>query len=259
MACVGPNTLTLTGANTFTGPVSFIGGTLNVAALNNLGNGTALNFDGGTLQIGGVFDPSVRTITFQASGGTIDVQGYNIVLAHSIGNGGSGGLTKLGSGTLTLSASANYSGETTINDGTLQLASAGSLPANAAVNLSSSTAKLDLNGISQNIAYMTGVAGSEIKLGGATLSAGTYTSEFDGSITSTSGGSLTKTGTSGWLTLTGVNTYSGNTLVNQGVLIVGQAASLPGYNVAGKVSVSSGAALIVRTGGARATGPNRKS
>ena len=248
---MGPNTLTLTGANTFTGPVSLIGGTLNVAALNNLGNGTALNFDGGTLQFSGVFDPSVRTITFQASGGTIDTQGYNIVLAHSIGNGGSGGLTKLGSGTLTLSASANYSGATTISNGTLQLASAGSLPANAAVSLTANTAKLDLNGISQNIAYLNGLnaPGCEIKLGGATLSAGTYSSEFDGSITSTSGGSLTKVGTSGWLTLTGVNTYSGNTLVNQGVLIVGQAATLPGYSVAGKVSVSSGAALVVRTGG----------
>ncbi len=253
VAKLGDNNLTLTQANTFTGPVTFKGGALVATTLSNLGNGTALNFDGGALQFNGVFDPSVRTITFQAGGGTLDTQDKNIVLANSIGNGGSGSLTKQGSGMLTLSVSPNYMGTTFIDDGTLQLGSPGSgvtLPANTVVALTSSTAKLDLNGNSQHIVYLAGVAGSEIKLGGSTLTTGDYNTtdySFDGSITSTSGGSLTKTGT-GWLTLTGTNTYAGNTLVDQGFLVEAQAASLPGYNVQGKVTVSPGAVLIVKAG-----------
>ncbi len=261
VAKAGANTLMLTGANTFTGPVSFNGGTLKVASLNSLGNGAALNFNGGSLQFDAVFDPSVRTITFQTGRGILDTQDKSIVLAHSIGNGGAGGLTKQGSGMLTLSASPNYKGATIINNGTLQLGVPGSgvtLPANTAVNLNSATAKLDFNGNSQSIAMMSGVAGSEVKLGGGALTTGNYTYTFDGNITSTSGGSLTKTGT-GDLTLTGVNTYAGNTQVNQGNLVALKAASLPGYNVLGKVTVNSNGALIVKAGAPRASGSSRKS
>src|SRR5205807_1650481 len=46
----GRGTQILTGANTFTGPVAISGGVLNFATLANLGAGTAINFNGGTLQ-----------------------------------------------------------------------------------------------------------------------------------------------------------------------------------------------------------------
>ncbi len=124
---IGTGILTLSHANTFSGATNFNGGLINAAALNNLGNGTALNFNGGGLQCNGVYDPSVRTMTFQAGGATLDTQTYNIILAHAIGNNGAGGLTKEGSGKLTLNALNTYSGNTTINGGTLEIA--GGIPA----------------------------------------------------------------------------------------------------------------------------------
>ena len=176
---VGNGTLTLSGVNIFTGPVNFNGGLIKVAALNNLANGTALNFNGGGLQFAGVFDPSLRTMTFQSGTATLDTQANNITLSKSIGNGGNGGLTKQGSGTLILSVSPSYKGATVIGGGTLQLASDGSgviLPSTTSVNLSASGATLDISSNSQTIVSLSGVAGSELKLGGGTLTVGDSTS-----------------------------------------------------------------------------------
>jgi len=248
VAKLGTKTLILTGANTFTGAVNFNDGLIKAAALNNLGAGTALNFNGGGLQFDGVYDPSARTMTFQAGGATLDTQSNDITLANTVGNNGDGGLTKLGSGKLTLSASPIYNGATVVSGGTLLLGSGATLPTTTAVNLTASGVTLDTGGISQTIGSLTGVAGSEVKLGGSALTVGDNTSTtFDGAITSATDGSLTKTG-QGTLTITGTNTYTGNTLITSGALTAGMAASLPGYNTSGKVTINAGSALIVRAG-----------
>ncbi|MGA2797052.1 MAG: autotransporter-associated beta strand repeat-containing protein, partial [Thermoguttaceae bacterium] len=215
----GAGTFTLRGSNTFSGGVHFNAGLINAASLSNLGAG-ALSFNGGGLQFGAAFDPSLdnRTITFQAGGATLDTQAYNVTVSKAIGNGGAGGLTKQGSGMLTLSASPNYTGPTVISAGTLQLASGATLPAATAVNLTASGAILDDNAISQTIASLTGVAGTEVKLGGSTLTTGNSASTtFAGAITSASGGSLTKTG-AGTFTLRGSNTFSGAVNFNAGLI-----------------------------------------
>ena len=136
----GSGTLTLLGANTFTGAVNFNGGLINALILNNLGNGTALNFNGGGLQFNGVFDPSVRSMTFQTGGATLDTQTYNITMANPIGNGGAGGMTKLGSGTLTLSGTETYGGDSTINGGTLAIAGGIDPSGTSLINVQSGTA-----------------------------------------------------------------------------------------------------------------------
>jgi autotransporter-associated beta strand protein len=236
---MGTGTLILTGANTFNGAVNFNAGLINASNLGNLGNGSELNFNGGGLQFGAAFDVTAdnRTITFQTGNAVFDTQTYNVTLANSIGNGGDGGLTKQGSGMLTLSASPDYNGTTVINAGTLQLASGATLPATTAVSLTASGAKLDANGISQTIASLTGVAGTEVKLGGSTLTTGDNTSTtFAGIITSASGGSLTKTG-SGTFTLTGSNTFSGAVNFNAGLI---NAAALSNLGNAAALSFNGG-------------------
>jgi hypothetical protein len=85
----------------------------------NQGPGTAaFNFGGGTLQAGAAFSSSLpMTLTGTGGNANFDTAGYAVTLSGVLS--GSGGLNKLGSGTLTLSATAIYGGNTTVNGGAL--------------------------------------------------------------------------------------------------------------------------------------------
>lgn len=61
-------------------------------------------------------------------------------------------------------------------------------------------------------------------------------------------GSLLKLG-SGWAILDGINTYSGGTTSQVGILEAVNAMALPGYNIPGGVRVSAGATVAVMAGG----------
>ena len=75
-------------------------------------------FTGGTMQFAGAGIASALPISLQGAGGTFDTNGNNAVLSGMIS--GSGSLTKIGIGTLTLSGSNTYTGGTFVNAGTLQ-------------------------------------------------------------------------------------------------------------------------------------------
>ncbi|MGD0516661.1 MAG: peptidylprolyl isomerase, partial [Thermoguttaceae bacterium] len=68
---------------------------------------------------------------------------------------------------------------------------------------------------------------------------------ISGAISGTGSLALNNTGT---LTLSGSNSYTGKTLITSGMLTAGKAASLPGYNASGMITVSSGATLVVQAG-----------
>ena len=148
---VGTGTLTLSGANTYTGGTTINGGTLSISADNNLGDAAGpLALNGGTLQItaAGVTLSPTRAVSLGAGGGTFDVtQSANI----SSGVSGAGGLTKTGAGTLALGGANTYSGGTTVNAGTLQLLPGASLGAGGALTVNGGTFNTGGNNLSVGV------------------------------------------------------------------------------------------------------------
>ncbi len=214
-AQIGPGTTILTAANTYSGGTVINSGMLAVTADANLGAATGgLSFGGGTLQFLSGFTTN-RAVTLNAGGGTFDTNGNNATLAGTIS--GSGPLTKIGAGVLTLSGSSTYSGATTVNSGTLQAGALNAFASASAFTIASG-ATLNLNGFNQTIGSLAG-AGS-VTLGSATLTTGTDNTSTTFSGTISGSGGLTKIG-SGALTLSGANTYSGGTTITGGSLQLG--------------------------------------
>ncbi|MDZ7616319.1 MAG: autotransporter-associated beta strand repeat-containing protein, partial [Patescibacteria group bacterium] len=139
----GSGTLTLSGANTYTGETKVDAGTLR------LGNSLALQNSTFDTQTGTVGMLSFGTLTSAAFGGlqgTNDlalVNAASVAVALTVGgnnasttfagslSGTGGGLTKTGTGTLTLSGTAanTHTGLTTVSAGTLQLSKTSGLNA----------------------------------------------------------------------------------------------------------------------------------
>jgi autotransporter-associated beta strand protein len=244
-------TLTLTGANTYTGDTKVSEGTLSIGSDDNIGGGVN-TLAGATLLLTG---PSyTKDWTLDAGDNVIDDNGGAVTLGGVLS--GTGGFTKTGAGTLTLSGTNTYSGGTTVSAGTLA-GDAASLQGNI---LNQTRVIFDQTGVGTYSGVMSG-AGSLTKTGAGTLTlsgantygGGTTVSEgtLQGDTTSLQGfifndaavifdqtsdgtyagamsgtGSLTKTG-AGTLTLTsGANTYSGGTTVSAGTLSIDSDANI---------------------------------
>src|SRR4029077_2950560 len=121
----GAGTLVLHVANAYSGGTTIAAGILQIDVVNALGDAAGpLTFEGGTLQFGSSFElAATREITLNLSGGTFDTNGFSDTIVQSIIGGGS--LTKAGAGTLLLAGDNDYSGDTIIAGGTLQLGNGG--------------------------------------------------------------------------------------------------------------------------------------
>ncbi|HBV6997877.1 TPA: autotransporter outer membrane beta-barrel domain-containing protein [Citrobacter freundii] len=118
-------TLILTGDNTYSGGTTITSGTLQVAGDTNLGAAdTGITFNGGTLKYGEAFD-TARQVTLESGGGTFDTNGHDVSLLTEVE--GNGQLTKTGKGSLTLTLDNTYTGGTTIEQGVLQLGNGGDI------------------------------------------------------------------------------------------------------------------------------------
>jgi autotransporter-associated beta strand protein len=245
----GTQRLALGGANTFTGALNLTQNTAQLA-LTNVDALKAATLDTKT--------SGTQTVTFGVAGtntynigalaGSDDLAiGANTLsigaktsvasLYAGIMSGTGGGLTKVGSNTLTLTNANTYSGLTSIKSGTLSLTT-GNNRLNTAGSMvlgdTSTAGKLVLGtstlAVNQTLAGLT-TTGSGGNVVGAHATNNSILTLDIASGTNTYGGilggagtnenklALTKTG-SGTLALTSANTYSGDTLVSAGTLAV---------------------------------------
>lgn len=227
----GSGILTLSGANTYSGPTLIAGGTLAYGTHNVLGGGSVtVSGPTSTLQLGPYSD-SVGLVTLENDGqiagsGTLtSTAGFELLSGTvNVPLGGSVPLQKTTLGTVSLNAANPLAGETRVIMGTLRLGHALALQ-NSTVNLEAAdTGTLDLNGLS---ATLGGLRGSRDLAApdGRMLSVGenqaslTYAGRLSGkNIT------LRKVGSGTW-TLTGEHLFTGQTQVLEGTLSLGDGDS----------------------------------
>jgi autotransporter-associated beta strand protein len=182
------------------------GGTVATTSANTLADTASLTVNTGRLSIGG----SDTVASLAGSGGTVNIASGATLTAGNASStsyagsiGGSGNLSKVGSGTLTLSGVNSNSGGTTVSAGRLVGTTSslqGAITNNAAVTFDQATS-------------------------------GTYSGAMTGS------GSLTKIG-DGVVTLSGNNSTSGGVAINAGSLALGSVNAL---STTGTISFGGGA------------------
>ncbi|MBH0408355.1 autotransporter-associated beta strand repeat-containing protein [Salmonella enterica] len=241
----GDETLTLSGTNTYSGGTLISGGTLVASNVEALGTGDVTDNAVLELNTGGDFDNAIS---------------------------GSGQVEKSGDGTLTLSGSNTYTGGTTINDGTLIATSVDALGSGDVTD--NATLALNTGGTFDNTISGSGkveksgddaltLSGANSYTGGTLISGGTliasnvealgtgdvtnnatlelntggdFTNNISGS------GQVVKSGDE-TLTLSGSNTYTGGTTINDGTLVATSVEAL------GSGDVTNDAVLALNTGG----------
>ncbi|MFD0892287.1 autotransporter-associated beta strand repeat-containing protein [Luteolibacter ambystomatis] len=169
------------------------------------GNGLYVKSSGGFLTLAGTISHTVASVRSFGLGGA----GDGVVTGNILDGSGGFPLVKDGTGTWTLAGTNSYSGSTTINGGTLRIGNGGA------------TGTLGVSGATNN-------ATLEVCRSNA------YT--ISNAISGT--GSFVQSG-SGTTTLTGANSYSGDTRVTGGSLVISSAMLAD----AGAVEISSAATL----------------
>lgn len=171
-------------------------------------------------------------------------------------------IVKTGAGTQILEnntgTDSSYSGTTTISEGRIQVGTTNSLSSNSAVTVASGSV-LELDGNNSSIGSLAGDGTVEnASITAATLTTGGdgTNSDFSGVIQDGTGGgaiSLAKGGT-GIQTLSGINTYTGTTTVDAGVLKFAKQVSFYNNNTASwtsaNLTVNNGGSAAFNVGGA---------
>ncbi len=202
----GAGQLTLTAANPYAGATTLSAGTLVAGHDSALGTGT-LRLNGGTLRTEVTAHSLDNAISLQADS-TVQTES-DLTLTGLISGHAGFDLTKTGAGTLRIVGENTYEGNTTLNAGTLVIASNTALGSGSLVLIGGS---LELDGVVTSLANPL-ILGTDFAFGPA------HDLTLNGAI-SGSGYSLAKTGT-GTLTLNGAGTYTGGTSVEAGTLALG--------------------------------------
>ena len=179
--------------------------------------------------------------TAGGSGGTFLTANMGIVLngggtlSDAIGNpniysgviSGTGDLTKVGAGILSITTTCTYSGNTIINNGTLRLRTGTPQIPNTALTVTS-PGGFDWATFNQTVQSVSGT-GSLPTTGSGTLTiAGTASTTYSGVWSGSGRINVNKSGGTGTLTINGVNTASGQFTVTAGTVTVNSGKALCG-------------------------------
>ena len=239
----GTGTLTLSGANTYTGVTTVNTGTLSAGINNAIGSSSAVTVASGTTFNLNNYSDSVGSIAGAGSitlgSGALTAGNDGTSTAFSGVISGSGTLTKVGAGALTLSGVNTYTGSTTVNTGTLSAGINNAVGSGSAVTVNSG-ATFNLNTYADTVGSIAGTGNIALGSGALTTGADGTSTTFSGIISGT--GTLTKSGT-GTLSLSGTNTYTGATTISAGVLSIQSADALGNASNTSNTTVANGAAL----------------
>lgn len=215
-------TLTLNGANTFSGGVTLNQGQLNINSSTALGTGT-LTINGGTIDntrgsavtlsnnnaqnwnadftFAGTNDLNLGAgaVTMNASR-TVTVNSGTLTVGGSISGSGYG-LTKAGAGTLNLSGNNTYTGATTVNSGTLVASAANALGNTSQVVMNNAGSLLVTAADSINDS-------SAINLNGGRIAVSGTFSENVGLLTLSANSTIDFSGFVGTLRFSGINSWA---------------------------------------------------
>ena len=256
---------TLSGTNTYTGATTINAGFLALAGPGSISMSSGISVsNGGIFDISGVGNgspsgTSIMSLSSTDNAGLVALGANQLILTNAGGTfagmiadggsyGGAGGSLVLAGGIETLTGVNTYTGGTIVLAGKLQMSGAGTLGA------TTSTAMLfggvlDLGGTTQTL--------SALGLAGGTLQNGSLNAPIAsvGGAISDIGGTAGLTTSAGITFAEGVNTYSGGTNVNGGVLDVIGSLTDPTVN-AGGVLMGTGSvgATQVNAGGVLAPG-----
>jgi autotransporter-associated beta strand protein len=160
------------GGNLYSGLTQLLGGTVTINQAQALSSAGGIVFGGGVLRYGSVTPDLSGRIAGSTSPIVIDTQGNSVTFAYPIAASNTGGLTKRGTGTLTLNGANAYQGTTTIEAGTLR-AAAQAIPGDI---INSSTLTLSNDALTVGGVYAGVISGTgAVSVTGTTLAPITLT------------------------------------------------------------------------------------
>jgi autotransporter-associated beta strand protein len=217
----GSGTLSLVAPGTYT-TVDLTAGTIETLADGVLSG--AVNASGDSILDVGTFSNTIGVLTVSESSivgtGILNGAGFGFALDQNdrtvaVSMQGTGGLSKTGSKTLTLSGSNSFSGDISILSGTVATLGSDRLPDTTVVTMSANTIlSLGGNETIKSLYASSANASAQVNLQSYILTMNvTASNQFVGSLVGT--GSMVKNGSS-ILTLTNTSTYTGGTTMNAG-------------------------------------------